>query len=52
MVSDQLTQTLGNDPMLYGYNGVGHGGSNERSFVREEAFKVGVQWFNMRNYYL
>ncbi len=50
-VNHQLTQTCGNDPMLYGYNGVGHGGSNERNFVREELFKLGVQWYNMRNYY-
>ena len=50
-VNHQLSQTCGNDPMLYGYNGVGHGGSNERNFVREELFKLGVQWFDMRNYY-
>ena len=50
-VNHQLTQTLGNDPLIYGYNGVGHGGSNERNFVREETFKLGVQWYNMRNYY-
>ena len=50
-VNNQRSGTLGNDPMLYGYNGVGHGGSNERNFVREELNKLGVQWFNMRNYY-
>ena len=50
-VNHQLSDTCGNDPMLYGYNGVGHGGSNERNFVREELFKLGVQWFNMRSYY-
>lgn len=50
-VNHQLSETCGNDPMLYGYNGVGHGGSNERNFVREELFKLGVPWFNMRNYY-
>ncbi len=50
-VNNQRSGTLGNDPMLYGYNGVGHGGSNERNFVREETSKLGVQWYNMRNYY-
>lgn len=50
-VNHQITGTLGNDPMLYGYNGVGHGGSNERNFVRQETFKIGVPWFDMRNYY-
>jgi len=50
-VNHQLSGTCGNDPMLYGYNGVGHGGSNERNFVRQELFKLGVQWFDMRNYY-
>ena len=50
-VNKQRSGTLGNDPMLYGYNGVGHGGSNERNFVREELNKLGVQWYNMRNYY-
>lgn len=50
-VNNQRSGTLGNDPMLYGYNGVGHGGSGERNFVREESSKLGVQWYNMRNYY-
>lgn len=50
-VNHQLTQSCGNDSMLYGYYGAGHGGSNERNFVREELFKLGVQWFDMRNYY-
>ena len=50
-VNNQRSGTCGNDPMLYGYNGVGHGGSNERNFVREELNKLGVQWYNMRNYY-
>ncbi len=41
----------GNDPMLYGYNGVGHGGSNERDFVRREGFKLGIPWFSNRSFY-
>ena len=50
-VNKQRSGTTGNDPMLYGYNGVGHGGSNERAFVRESLAKLGVPWFDMRNYY-
>jgi uncharacterized membrane protein YfhO len=50
-VNEQRSQTCGNDPMLYGYDGVGHGGSNERDFVRKELSKLGVPWFDMRNYY-
>lgn len=50
-VTKQLSGTCGNDPFLYGYNGVGHGGSHERNFVRKELFKLGVHWYDMRNYY-
>ena len=50
-VNRQRSGTCGNDPMLYGYNGVGHGGSNERDFVRTGLSKLGVPWFNMRSYY-
>jgi len=50
-INRQRSKTTGNDPMLYGYNGVGHGGSNERNFVREGANKLGVPWFDMRSYY-
>lgn len=50
-VNRQRSETCGNDPMLYGYHGVGHGGSNERDFVRKGLSKLGVPWFNMRNYY-
>ena len=50
-VNRQRSGTTGNDPMLYGYNGVGHGGSNERNFVREGTSKLGIPWFDMRNYY-
>ena len=50
-VNKQRSGNLGNDPMLYGYNGVGHGGSNERNFVRTELNKLGVQWYDMRSYY-
>ncbi len=50
-VNRQRSGTTGNDPMLYGYNGVGHGGSNERNFVRSALARLGVPWFDMRNYY-
>ena len=50
-VNKQYSGTCGNDPMLYGYNGVGHGGSVERNFVRAELNKLGVHWFDMRNSY-
>ena len=50
-VGEQLSGNLGNDPMLYGYYGVGHGGSDERDFVRTGLSKLGVRRFNMRNSY-
>ena len=50
-VGKQRSGTLGNDPMLYGYNGVGHGGSDDRDFVRTALSKLGVHRFDMRNYY-
>lgn len=50
-INEQRSGTTGNDPMLYGYNGVGHGGSNERNFIREGLSKIGVPWFDMRNFY-
>lgn len=50
-VNQQRSRTCGNDPMLYGYNGVGHSGSYERDFVRSSIGKLGVHWFQTRNYY-
>ena len=50
-VNEQRSGTCGNDPMLYGYDGVGHGGSNERDFVRKALSRLGIPWFDMRNYY-
>lgn len=50
-VNRQRSGTCGNDPMLYGYNGVGHGGSNERNFVRTELNKLGIPWFDNRAFY-
>lgn len=50
-INRQRTGNAGNDPMLYGYYGVGHGGSVERNFVRTELNKLGIHWFDMRNYY-
>ena len=50
-VGEQYSGTTGNDPMLYGYNGVGHGGSDDRDFVRTQLSTLGVHRFDMRNYY-
>lgn len=50
-VNKQRSGTCGNDPMLYGYNGIGHGGSVERNFVRTGLNKLGIHWFDMRNFY-
>ena len=50
-VNRQRSGVTGNDPMLYGYNGVGHGSSNERDFVRVEGYKLGIPWFSNRAYY-
>ena len=50
-IGEQWSGNLGNDPMLYGYYGVGHGGSDERNFVRTALSKLGVRRFNMRNSY-
>lgn len=50
-INRQRSGITGNDPMLYGYNGVGHGGSNERDFVRVGLFKLGIPWYSNRSYY-
>ena len=50
-VNKQRSGNCGNDSMLYGFNGVGHGGSVERNFVRTGLNKLGVHRFDMRNYY-
>ena len=50
-INEQRSGNEGNDPMLYGYNGVGHGGSDDRDFVRNGLAMLGVHRFDMRNYY-
>ncbi len=50
-IGEQRSGDLGNDPMLYGYYGVGHGGSDDRDFVRLALSELGVHRFNMRNSY-
>ncbi len=50
-VNQQRSETAGNDPMLYGYYGVGHGGSNERDFVRIGLSKLGIPWYSNRSFY-
>lgn len=50
-IGKQRSGNLGNDSMLYGYNGVGHGGSDDRDFVRTALSQLGVHRFDMRNHY-
>lgn len=50
-LNHQRAGNSGNDSMLYGYNGIGHSGSYERDFVRSEISKLGVPWYQTRNYY-
>ncbi len=50
-INKQRSGITGNDPMLYGYNGVGHGGSAERDFVRTGLSKLGVPWYSNRSFY-
>ena len=50
-IDEQRTQNHGNDTMLYGYYGVGHGGSDARNNVRTMLSQLGVKRFDMRNSY-
>ncbi len=50
-IGETRAETSGNDPMLYGYYGVGHSGSDDRDFVRTALSQLGVHRFEMRNYY-
>ena len=50
-ISEQRSGNQGNDPMLYGYNGVGHGGSDDRDFVRTTLSMLGLRHYNMRSSY-
>ena len=50
-IGEQRSKTTGNDPMLYGYYGVGHGGSDDRDFVRLALSELGVHRLDMRNSY-
>lgn len=50
-IGEQRSGNVGNDPMLYGYYGVGHGGSDDRDFVRLALSELGVRRYNMRNSY-
>lgn len=50
-IGPQRSGNAGNDPMLYGYYGVGHGGSDDRDFVRSTLSELGVHRYDMRNYY-
>jgi len=50
-IGEQRSGDSGNDPMLYGYYGLGHSGSDDRDFVRSALHKLGVHRFDMRNSY-
>ena len=50
-ITKQRTGISGNDPMLYGYYGVGHSGSDEKNFIRDALSELGVHGYNMRNNY-
>lgn len=50
-IDGQRTSNSGNDPMLYGYYGVSHSGSDDRYFVRSALSKLGIHRYDMRNYY-
>lgn len=50
-VNKQRSGKSGNDPMLYGYYGVGHGGSDDRMFVIDGMNKLGVHRYDLRYYY-
>ena len=50
-IGEQRSGNSGNDPMLYGYYGVGHGGSDDRNFVRTALSELGIHRFDMRNSY-
>lgn len=50
-IGEQWSGIVGNDPMLYGYYGVGHGGSDDRNFVRTQLSKLGIRRYDMRNSY-
>lgn len=47
----QRSEMAGNDPMLFGYNGVGHGGSDQRDSVRNGLSQLGVHRYSMRTFY-
>lgn len=50
-VGEQRIPMTGNNPMLYGYNGVSHGGSDDRNATRTALSQLGVHRYDMRNYY-
>jgi len=50
-IGEQRTRNSGNDPMLYGYYGVSHSGSDDKNYVRMALNKLGIHRFDMRNYY-
>lgn len=52
MESEVARASALNEPLGFGYYGVGYAGSCERQFVTHNLSRLGVTWFDMRNYYL
>lgn len=44
--------TVGADPYLYDYNGISHSGPAERMFIHRGLNKLGVNWYDMRHWYV
>ncbi|MBR3246210.1 MAG: YfhO family protein [Parasporobacterium sp.] len=44
--------SVASDPLLYDYNGVSHSGPAERMFIHQELNKLGINWYDMRHWYL
>ena len=52
MESEVARVSVLNEPLGLGYYGVGYAGSCERQFVMRNLSRLGVTWYDMRNYYL
>ena len=50
-IDEQRSGTQGNDTMLYGYYGVGHGGSDAKNNIRDLLSQLGIRRFDMRTSY-
>jgi len=50
-INEQRSANAGNDPMLYGYYGIGHSGSLGIDFEKASSSALGIPWYNARLYY-